>query len=777
VFRCCLLMVSAWSCTSSQCDAADHGKCDDAAVLLQARSTSALRSGDGGDAVNSVRESAKNPCASCSHCVAAGNAAPGGATDSTCADCALDHYKWWPCNLDPPGCMCGDPNVPTSAPTPPIEPSGCVRNPDCAVNAWCKDESYVQWCLDNSATCPLPQCLRSDEPSEAPTPATSEPPTMAPSTTTSTMAPTSEPTGTPTVTPTRTPTAQPTVAPTSSPTVAPTRTPIPTVAPTAQTPSPTTSPTQAPTSPPSPDVVPHGNDWFFKDPEDCPQLVVPGPDEDIGTFPFRGLRCTSPYLVAGDLCKADRECGTVELNNVGGYDVYKVAAMPGSPTARPFPCVPPRSIGQCGPCLGSEQCTEGYCCPLKKQCVGVKSCIPPFADCDPAVSSAIAPAGRCNPKMSWSETLDGVTYPTSTSDLGGPRGLWQHFTCTSPVVSPTLAPSEPPVVSPTSRPSTDPVVSPTPVPTTPSPPTTKQPTTAPTGPPSVVQGPGDDNECPPGSRRLPDQASCDAAAAAVGFDGVTSRPEVDSRWPKGCYLNGGILWFNAHELGAGKSSTTLLCESGEPVPAPTKAPTQPTLDPVPTPTKAPTQPTSDGQVSADEWTHFGLLNELRASGATCPDGTVFEPNAVPLKFECRLWRASKLHSEDMAANDYFAHQSQDGRSPWDRAEEQGIGANAENIYAGSPDPYTALYMLKSSNGHCLNFMNPSRKLFAVGYGYNADSRYAHFWTQMFKITEVPLDTSCYPSTRSSSTSGGADQVDPNRLEPNLPPPWFIEDLS
>ena len=85
--------------------------------------------------------------------------------------------------------------------------------------------------------------------------------------------------------------------------------------------------------------------------------------------------------------------------------------------------------------------------------------------------------------------------------------------------------------------------------------------------------------------------------------------------------------------------------------------------------------------------HFGLLNELRAvpwspaqgtviccswlahllttsavfakqaslwydyvpyaakAGYTCPGGSSYAPNDVPLKFDCRLWKASQLHSQ------------------------------------------------------------------------------------------------------------------------------------
>ena len=54
-----------------------------------------------------------------------------------------------------------------------------------------------------------------------------------------------------------------------------------------------------------------------------------------------------------------------------------------------------------------------------------------------------------------------------------------------------------------------------------------------------------------------------------------------------------------------------------------------------------------------------LLNNLRAAGGTCSDGNggtnTYAANPVPLEFDCRLWRAARLHSQDMADNDYFSH--------------------------------------------------------------------------------------------------------------------------
>jgi uncharacterized protein YkwD len=149
------------------------------------------------------------------------------------------------------------------------------------------------------------------------------------------------------------------------------------------------------------------------------------------------------------------------------------------------------------------------------------------------------------------------------------------------------------------------------------------------------------------------------------------------------------------------------------------------------------------------WDHLSLLNELRKDGYTCPDGTSYEPNDGPeLQLDCRLWKAAYLHSKDMADRGYFSHTTLGtGESFWDRANEQGISANAENIAAGRSSAEGALEQWKAStSGHCNNMMNPSYKLVGVGYA-EGDIAYRHYWTQMFSslsLDDDALDVSCYP---------------------------------
>lgn len=142
-----------------------------------------------------------------------------------------------------------------------------------------------------------------------------------------------------------------------------------------------------------------------------------------------------------------------------------------------------------------------------------------------------------------------------------------------------------------------------------------------------------------------------------------------------------------------------------------------------------------------------LLNQLRKDGFNCTDGTYYEPGEE-LQLDCRLWKASYLHSRDMADRGYFSHTTLDtGESPWDRASEQGISANGENIAAGSSSAEGALNQWKNSAGHCRNMMNPNMKLVGVGYALG-DINYRHYWTQMFSSLSLDpseVDVSCYPA--------------------------------
>jgi uncharacterized protein YkwD len=126
-----------------------------------------------------------------------------------------------------------------------------------------------------------------------------------------------------------------------------------------------------------------------------------------------------------------------------------------------------------------------------------------------------------------------------------------------------------------------------------------------------------------------------------------------------------------------------------------------------------------------------LVNQRRAAGATC--GTTAYAAAAPLAADARLQSAARLHSQDMAARNYFSHTSQDGRTVGQRLAAAGYtgGTWGENIAAGQATAEAVVQGWMASAGHCANIMNPTFRLLGVGYATSATSTYRHYWTQDF----------------------------------------------
>ncbi len=139
-----------------------------------------------------------------------------------------------------------------------------------------------------------------------------------------------------------------------------------------------------------------------------------------------------------------------------------------------------------------------------------------------------------------------------------------------------------------------------------------------------------------------------------------------------------------------------------------------------------------GAWSDFEWRVLELTNENRARGASC-GGEAFGP-APALEMNEVVRVAARLHSADMGAQDYFEHDSLDGREFSDRMSDAGFrGASpwGENIAAGSPTPERVVEGWMNSPGHCRNIMNPRFRVIGIGYALTDGSTYGHYWTQNF----------------------------------------------
>lgn len=128
---------------------------------------------------------------------------------------------------------------------------------------------------------------------------------------------------------------------------------------------------------------------------------------------------------------------------------------------------------------------------------------------------------------------------------------------------------------------------------------------------------------------------------------------------------------------------------------------------------------------------LNLVNELRQRGAVC--GSTRKGPTTTLRLNYLLEDAAQLHSEDMAANDYFSHESADGTTFVERVQEAGYDNYeflGENIAVGYSDAQSVVDAWMSSEGHCNNIMNPDFEELGVGIAENeVDNRY--YWVQEF----------------------------------------------
>ena len=161
--------------------------------------------------------------------------------------------------------------------------------------------------------------------------------------------------------------------------------------------------------------------------------------------------------------------------------------------------------------------------------------------------------------------------------------------------------------------------------------------------------------------------------------------------------------------------------AGSAVPTPTSSGPTPTSTPTvpgPTATATPPSPSGPNDFELEVWR---LTNQQR------------QANGLPdLAWANELWCAARRHSEDMATNNCFSHYGcLDGSSPWQRIADCGyqMTTGGENIAAGFSTPASVVQGWMGSEGHRANILNPNFREIGVGYAYNQNSTYGHYWTQ------------------------------------------------
>ena len=111
-----------------------------------------------------------------------------------------------------------------------------------------------------------------------------------------------------------------------------------------------------------------------------------------------------------------------------------------------------------------------------------------------------------------------------------------------------------------------------------------------------------------------------------------------------------------------------------------------------------------------------LANEARA-----------QAGCGPLRVDARITAAAQAHSDDMAANGYFSHDSLDGRSFADRLRAAGYPSpGGENIAQGQRNAQSVHQAWMNSSGHRANILNCGFTTIGVGVNQTAWT-----WTQDF----------------------------------------------
>jgi uncharacterized protein YkwD len=126
---------------------------------------------------------------------------------------------------------------------------------------------------------------------------------------------------------------------------------------------------------------------------------------------------------------------------------------------------------------------------------------------------------------------------------------------------------------------------------------------------------------------------------------------------------------------------------------------------------APADPTAEAAVLA-------LVNEARA-----------DAGCGALTADPALAAVARAHSADMRDRDYFSHTSPEGLSPFDRAEQAGVGySRAENIAFGQSDAAAVMEAWLESPGHRENILDCDLTRLGVGV---AEGPGGPWWTQLF----------------------------------------------
>jgi len=128
-------------------------------------------------------------------------------------------------------------------------------------------------------------------------------------------------------------------------------------------------------------------------------------------------------------------------------------------------------------------------------------------------------------------------------------------------------------------------------------------------------------------------------------------------------------------------------------------------------------------------------NSARSQARSC-GGQSFSA-APPLEWNSLLGQAAKVHSNDMASNNFFSHTGSDGSSAGQRITNAGYNWRGwgENIAAGQQSVDDVMQGWLNSPGHCRNIMNSNISQIGGALVELQGSQYSTYWTAVFGLPQ------------------------------------------
>jgi len=173
------------------------------------------------------------------------------------------------------------------------------------------------------------------------------------------------------------------------------------------------------------------------------------------------------------------------------------------------------------------------------------------------------------------------------------------------------------------------------------------------------------------------------------------------------------------------------------------------------------------------------MTSLTVNAAICPTQTEIDTVTLinqerqvngglpPLTIDLRLVEAARLHSQDMATNNFFDHVGSDGSLFWQRIELAGYSYSraSENIAAGYATPADVVDGWMNSPGHRANILDAGVTEIGLGYVYDPTDAplpgysfpFYSYWTADFgKSANGVVTSPCdYADFSATPTSGSA----------------------